>query len=94
MVEVDGFSLPVDLLLPGSVDATIDDSLSYLDFKARKPEARLKLAAAPPDAERQAVIMRKDNPSLVAAIDEALADMMADDTCLAISMECFGEDVS
>ncbi len=94
VVAVEGFSQSVDLLLSGRADATINDSLSFLDFKARKPGARLKVAAALPEADRQAVIMRKGNPALVAAIDKALADMMADGTYLAISTKYFGEDVS
>ncbi|MFZ2782207.1 MAG: amino acid ABC transporter substrate-binding protein [Rectinemataceae bacterium] len=94
LVGVDGFNQSVDLLLSGRVDATINDSLSYLDFKKQKPDAKLKVVASLESAEAQGIIMRKGNPELLAAIDKALADAKADGTYLAISMKYFGEDVS
>lgn len=94
LVGVDGFNQSVDLLLSGRVDATINDSLSYLDFKKQKPDARLKVVASLESAEAQGIILRKGNLELLAAIDKALADAKADGTYLAISMKYFGEDVS
>jgi cystine transport system substrate-binding protein len=94
VVGVDGFNQAVDLLLAGRVDATINDSLSFLDFKKQKPEAKLKIVASQAAAELQGALIRKGNPELLAAIDKALADAKADGSYLKISQKYFGEDVS
>ncbi len=94
VLGVDGFNQAVDLLLSRRADATINDSLSYLDFKKQRPDAPLRVAAYLPDADRQAVLLRKGNPELLAAIDQALTAIKSDGTYLAISRKYFGEDVS
>ena len=94
LLGTDGFNQSVDLVLAGRADATINDSLSYLDFKKHKPDAALKVAATQANAEYQGVIIRKGNPELLAAIDKALADLKADGSYLRISTKYFGEDVS
>ncbi len=94
VVAVDGFNQAIDLLLSGRIDATINDSLSYLDFKKQKPGAQLKAVDFQKDADVQAVLLRKGNPELLAAINKALADIMADGTYLAISRKYFNADVS
>ncbi|MEQ5839077.1 amino acid ABC transporter substrate-binding protein [Paraburkholderia acidicola] len=96
VVGVQGFNESVDLLTSGRVDATINDSLSYLDFKKHRPDAKVKIAALDDsgDADKSAVLIRKGNPELLAAIDKALADIKADGTYLKISEKYFGKDVS
>jgi cystine transport system substrate-binding protein len=46
------------------------------------------------DADQSAVLLRKGDPALVAAIDKALADIKADGTYAKISAKYFGKDVS
>lgn len=94
LVGTDGFNQSLDLVLAGRADATINDSLSYLDFKKHKPDAAVKIAATQENAEYQGVIIRKGNPELLAAIDKALVDLKADGTYQRISNKYFGEDVS
>lgn len=94
VVGVEGFNQSIDLLLSGRIDATINDSLSFLDFKKQKPEARLKAVDALPAADYQGILLRKGNPELLAAIDAALAAMKADGSYARISSKYFGEDVS
>jgi L-cystine transport system substrate-binding protein len=94
VVQVDGFNQAIDLLLAGRVDATINDSLSFLDFKKQKPDAALKAVDFQKNADLQAVLLRKGNPELLAAINKALADIKSDGTYLAISRKYFNEDVS
>lgn len=94
LVGTDGFNQSLDLVLAGRADATINDSLSFLDFKKHKPDAPIKIAATQADAEYQGVIIRKENPELLAGINRALADIKADGTYLRISTKYFGEDVS
>ncbi|KVE32582.1 amino acid ABC transporter substrate-binding protein [Burkholderia sp. TSV86] len=96
VVPVQGFNEAVDLLTSGRVDATINDSLSYLDFRKHKPDAKLKIAATDTTGagEQSGVLIRKGNPELLAAIDKALADIKADGTYAKISRKYFGRDVS
>jgi cystine transport system substrate-binding protein len=94
VVGVDGFNQAVDLLLAGRVDATINDSLSFLDFKKQKPGAKLKVVASQEAADLQGVLVRKGSPELLVAIDKALADAKADGSYLKISQKYFGADVS
>ncbi|MDR5660098.1 transporter substrate-binding domain-containing protein, partial [Burkholderia cenocepacia] len=79
VVPVQGFNESIDLLTSGRVDATINDSLSYLDFRKHKPDAKLKIAATDQTGAGDAsgVLLRKGSPALVAAIDKALADIKA-----------------
>jgi cystine transport system substrate-binding protein len=96
VVPVQGFNESVDLLTSGRVDATVNDSLSFLDFKKHKPDAQVKVVAtdSSSDADQSAVLLRKGDPALVAAIDKALADIKADGTYAKISAKYFGKDVS
>lgn len=94
LVGTDGFEQSVALVLNGRADATINDSLSYLDFKKHKPDAKVKIAATQADAELEGIVFPKNEPDLKAAIDKALADMKADGTYERISKTYFGEDVS
>lgn len=96
VVPVQGFNESVDLLTSGRVDATINDSLSYLDFKKHRPDAKLKIVATDTssDADESGVLIRKGSPELQAAIDKALVDIKADGTYARISKKYFGKDVS
>lgn len=94
VLGTDGFNQSIDLVISGRADATINDSLSYLDFKKQKPEAKVKIAVLQEAAEYQGVLIRKGNPDLLAAINKSLADIKADGTYLKISQKYFGEDVS
>jgi len=94
LLGTDGFNQSLDLVLAGRADATINDSLSYLDFKKQKPAAPVKIAATQANAEYQGVIIRKGNPDLLASINQALDQIKKDGTYLKISTKYFGEDVS
>ncbi|ANN56474.1 amino acid ABC transporter substrate-binding protein [Mesorhizobium sp. SEMIA 3007] len=94
LVGTDGFDQSIQLLLTGRADATINDSLSFLDFKKHKPDANVKIAAQEENADYSGVIVRKGDPELVAAINKALADIKADGTYKKIADTYFGQDVS
>lgn len=94
LVGTDGFDQSIQLLLTGRADATINDSLSFLDFKKHKPDANVKIAAQEENADYSGVIVRQGDPELVEAIDKALADIKADGTYQKIADTYFGEDVS
>ncbi len=94
LVPTEGFDQSIALVLQGRADATINDSLSFFDFKTQQPDAQVKVAATAPDADFSGVLLAKGKPELLAAINEALAAIKADGTYAEISEKYFGEDVS
>lgn len=90
----DGFDQSIQLVLTHRADATINDSLSFLDFKKHKPDAPVKIVAQENDADYSGAIIRKQEPELLDAINKALADIKADGTYKKISDKYFGQDVS
>jgi cystine transport system substrate-binding protein len=94
LVGTDGFDQSIALVVQGRADATINDSLSFLDFKKKQPNAPVKIAATEDDASYSGVIVRKGDPELVAAINQALKDIKADGTYQKIADKYFGQDVS
>lgn len=94
LVGTDGFDQSIQLVLTRRADATINDSLSFLDFKKQKPGAPVKIAAEQANADYSGIILRKGEPELQAAINKALADIKADGTYNKISTKYFGQDVS
>lgn len=96
VVPVQGFNDAIALLTSGRVDATVNDYLSYLDFKKQRPEAKVKVVAHDDSSAfaRSAVLMRKDQPALKAAIDKAIQTIIKDGTYKKISDRYFGEDLS
>lgn len=91
---VEGWAQAVTLLQQGRVDATINDKLTFLDYETTNAPTGLKIAAETPEAGRAAFVFTQDKQALVAAIDEALAELRADGTLAAISEKYFGDDVS
>jgi cystine transport system substrate-binding protein len=94
IVPTEGFDQSIALVLQGRADATINDSLSFFDFKKQQPDANVKIAATQPDADYSGVLLAKDKPELLDAINKALTDLKADGTYATISQKYFGEDVS
>lgn len=94
IVQVEGFNQALDLLASNRIDATINDSLSFLDFKKQQPDAAVKVVAEADTSDQSGFLFNKGNPELVAAVNQALSDMQADGTYLKISQKWFNEDVS
>lgn len=94
LVGTDGFDQSIQLVLQGRADATINDSLSFYDFKKHKPDAPVKIAAQEENADYSGIIIRKNQPELLAAINEALAGIKSDGTYKQIADKYFGQDVS
>jgi cystine transport system substrate-binding protein len=94
LVPTEGFDQSIALVLQGRADATINDSLSFFDFKTQQPDAQVKVVATAEDADFSGVLLAKGKPELLAAINEALAAIQADGTYAEISQKYFGEDVS
>ena len=94
LVPTEGFDQSIQLVVNGRADATINDSLSFLDFKKHKPDANVKIAAEEENADHSGVLIRKGEPELLEAINKALADIKADGTYQKISDTYFVQDVS
>ncbi|MFP1760485.1 amino acid ABC transporter substrate-binding protein [Lonsdalea quercina] len=94
IVPTDGFNQSLDLVMSGRADATLNDNLSFLDFKKQKSDAKVKVAATAESGDPSAILVRKGQTPLVEAINHALDQMKADGTYKTISVRYFGEDVS
>jgi len=94
LVGTDGFDQSIALVVQGRADATINDSLSFFDFKKKQPDADVKIVATQPNADYSGVLLAKGKPELLEAINTAIAEIKADGTYAAISEKYFGADVS
>ncbi len=94
IVPTDGFNQSLELVLSGRAEATLNDNLSYLDFKKQKPDAKVKVAATATEGDPSGILVRKNQPELVAALNKALDEIKADGTYKTIAVRYFGEDVS
>ena len=94
IVATDGFDQSIALVVQGRADATLNDSLSFYDFKKKQPNAPVKIVATVGDASQSGILVRKGDPELVAAINKALEEIKSDGTYKEISEKYFGEDVS
>jgi len=94
IVGTEGFDQSIALVTQGRADATINDSLSFYDFKKKQPAAPVKIAAQKEDASYSGVIVRKGDQDLVDAINKALKEMDSDGSYDKIAKKYFGADVS
>jgi L-cystine transport system substrate-binding protein len=94
IVPTEGFDQSIALVLQGRADATINDSLSFLDFKTQQPDANVEIVATQDDADVSGVLLAKGKPELVEAINAALTEIREDGTYAEISERYFGDDVS
>lgn len=93
IVGVEGFNQAIELINSKRVDVTINDKLSFLDFKKNKPDAPVQIVATADDAAQSGLMFRKGNETLVNEVNKALKEMIEDGTYLKISEKWFGEDV-
>jgi cystine transport system substrate-binding protein len=91
---VEGWAQAVATLQRGTVEATINDKLTWLDYKKQGKVAGLKVAAETTDSSKSAFAFAKGSGTLVKAVDKALAELTADGTLAKISDKYFGDDVS
>ncbi|WP_042858284.1 amino acid ABC transporter substrate-binding protein [Dickeya sp. NCPPB 3274] len=94
IVPTDGFNQSLELVLSGRAEATLNDNLSFLDFKKHKPDANVKVVATAESGDPSAILVRKNQPQLVDALNNALDQIKADGTYKTISVRYFGQDVS
>lgn len=93
LVGVDGFNQAIELLNSKRVDVTVNDKLSFLDYKKQKPDTEVVIADTEGDVSQSGLMFRKGNDTLVDAVNKALNEMIDDGTYKTISEKWFGEDV-
>lgn len=91
---VEGWAQAVTLLKQGRVDATVNDSLTFFDWRTTEKDDSLQIAATSSEVSRNALTFRKGSDDLVKAVDDALASLRADGTLARISTSYFGDDVT
>lgn len=92
--SVEGWAQSVALVEQGRVDATVNDKLTFLDFKKTNGAAGLKIAAETTDKSESAFAFKTGSTTLTDAVDTALEELRADGTLSSLSNKYFGEDVS
>ena len=91
---VEGWAQAVSLLQQGRVDATINDQLTFLDYVNTTPDAAIEVAAETDETSLSAFAFTQDKEALVAAIDEALAELRDEGVLAELGEKYFGADVS
>jgi cystine transport system substrate-binding protein len=95
IVATEGFNQSIELVLQGRADATVNDSVTYLDYLKQKPDANIKVAAQSTEVSESAFLLRQeDGAELQEAINQALTELREEGTLAKISEQYFGEDVS
>lgn len=93
---VDTLAETMELVLNGTVDATINAQTSIQDYLNTTGETRLKVVAVSEDATAYAIPLVKgeDNATLLEAINNALRELREDGTLAEISNKYFGADLT
>ena len=93
---VDDLNQTIELLLSGRIDATLNAEVVFADYQRTHPDANIQVVAFSDEPERVTIPVRKgdDSAALLAAINDALAQMDADGTLSRLSVKYFGMDIS
>lgn len=93
---VDDLNQTIELLLSGRIDATLNAEVTFFDFLKPHPDASVKIAAYSDEVEQVGIPVRKgdDTATLLAAINEGLAELSASGQLSELSEKYFGTDIS
>jgi len=92
LIGVEGFSQAIQLIETGRADVTVNDKLSIQNYLNETGDTKVKIAALEADASDSGFMFRKDDDSLVKAVDKALDEMKEDGTYDEIVTKWFGKD--
>ncbi|MBL0886092.1 amino acid ABC transporter substrate-binding protein [Myceligenerans indicum] len=92
--NVEGWAQSISLLRDGRVDATINDTLTFLDYVNENGDSGLKIAAETDETSESAFVVTPEHQALADQISGALDELRADGTLTALSEKYFGDDVS
>lgn len=93
---VDDLNQTFELLLSGRIDATLNAELTYYDYMKAHPDSDLKIAGLTEEASLVSIPLRKgeESASLLAAVNQALAELSESGELSELSMKYFGSDIS
>ncbi|GAA1978746.1 amino acid ABC transporter substrate-binding protein [Isoptericola halotolerans] len=91
---VEGWAQSVALIEQGRVDATVNDSLTVLDYLNEHPDAPIEIAAETDETSESGFVVTPERAALAEAIDGALDELRTDGTLTELSEKYFGTDVS
>ncbi len=93
---VDDFNQTIELLEVGRIDATLNDEVVYHDYMNQHPDADLKIAAINDEPTHVAFPLRREDATagLLAAMNDAIADMRDSGELADISNAYFGMDIT
>ncbi|MDR2392826.1 MAG: amino acid ABC transporter substrate-binding protein [Treponema sp.] len=94
IIGTDGFNESVQLVIDQRADTTINDDVTYADYRKEHPESPTKIVATSTDVTESAVILAKNQNELLEAINKALAELSADGTLTRLSLKYLNLDVS
>jgi cystine transport system substrate-binding protein len=94
IVGTDGFSQSIELVVTGRADATINDDVTFYDYKKVKTDAKVKIAAYSDEISKSGVLIRKGNDDLTQAVNGAIDELKAEGKLKELSLKYFGVDVS
>jgi len=94
IVPTNGFSESIQLVLENRADATVNDNVTYLDYKNQQPDVNVKVAAEATEINESAILIRQGDEELQTRINEALAELREEGTISELSVKYFGEDIS
>lgn len=95
LVKVDGFNQAMDLLQSHRVDGTFNDSLSYLDYKKQKPDAKIKEIKGNAEKSKSAfTFSKKTSDKEINDVNKALDKLEKNGELAKIGKKWFGQDVS
>ncbi len=94
IVSTSGFNESIQLVLQNRVDATVNDNVTFYDFIANQPDAKAKIVATSDDATESAILIRKGDDDLQAAINDALSQLKSEGKLKEISEKYFGTDIT
>ena len=84
----------MELVLNGTVDATINADTSIQDYLNTTGEKGLKVVAQDDEATEYAIPVKKGNTSLKEAINDALKELREEGTLKELSIKYFGVDLT
>ena len=93
---MDDFNQTIQLLESGRIDATLNDEVVFYDYMNQHPDAALKIAAENDEPTHVAFPLRREaaTESLLAAMNEAIAELREDGTLAELSQKFFGIDIT
>ena len=75
-------------------DAVVNSELAWVDYRKAQPNVPVKVVATTKEGIDVAIPVRKGNPKLLAALNQALDELRAEGVLKALSIKFLGIDVS